>query len=260
MSPDVVPAAFVAPGVGDFWQPLIGHGSFALTRPMLAIIFAALFLIVATELLTRRLTLVPGKGQAALEYVYTSVRNGMARDIIGTTEFKPFLPLLFSLFTLILLNNFFGEIPIIQFPTMSRIGVPIALTLVSFVVYNVVGFRRKGFRGYLASLVAPGLPKALRPIIFVLEFITNFVTRPITLALRLFGNMFASHLLLLLFAVAGEYFLLHGSNIGLRFVSIPSYLMYAILTPFELLIDFLQAYIFTLLTAFYIAGSIADEH
>jgi F-type H+-transporting ATPase subunit a len=225
-----------------------------------AIAFSALFLIVSTELVTRRMTLVPSKGQAALEYVYSSVRNGMARDIIGTNEFRPFLPLLFSLFTIILLNNFFGEIPIIQYPTMSRIGVPIALTLVSFIVYNVVGFRRKGFRGYLASLVAPGLPKPLRPVIFVLEFITNFITRPITLALRLFGNMFASHLLLLLFSLAGEYFLFHGANIGLRLVAVPSYVMYAILTPFEMLIDFLQAYIFTLLTAFYIAGSIADEH
>ncbi len=260
MIPARTSSQFVAPGVGDFWQPLIGHGSFALTRPVLAIVFSALFLIVATELVTRRLALVPGKGQAVLEYVYSSVRNGMGRDIIGGADFRRFVPLLFSLFTLILLNNLFGEIPVIQFPTMSRIGVPIALTLVSFVVYHVVGFRRKGARGYLASFVVPGLPKPLRPVIFLLEFITNFVTRPITLALRLFGNMFASHLLLLLFAVAGEYFLLHGSNIALRFVSVPSYVMYAVLTPFELLIDFLQAYIFTLLTAFYIAGSIADEH
>lgn len=253
-------AAFVPPGTSDFWQPLIGSGSFALTRPMLALVFSALFLIVATELITRRLTLVPGKAQAALEYVYSSVRNGMGRDIIGGAEFRPFIPLLFSLFTLILLNNFFGEIPIIQFPTMSRIGIPVALTLVSFVTYHVVGFRRKGAKAYLLSFIAPGLPKPLRPVIFVLEFITNFITRPITLALRLFGNMFASHLLLLLFAVAGEYFLLHGSNIALRAVALPSYLMFAVLTPFELLIDFLQAYIFTLLTAFYIAGSIADEH
>ncbi len=260
MIPAITRAEFVPPGTSDFWQPLVGHGSFALTRPMLALVFSALFLIVATELVTRRLTLVPGKAQAALEYVYSSVRNGMGRDIIGGHEFRPFVPLLFSLFTLILLNNVFGEIPVIQFPTMSRIGIPVALTLVSFVVYHVVGFRRKGFRGYLASFVAPGLPRPLRPVIFVLEFITNFITRPITLALRLFGNMFASHLLLLLFAVAGEYFLLHGSNIALRLVAVPSYAMYAVLTPFELLIDFLQAYIFTLLTAFYIAGSIADEH
>ena len=260
MTPRIAETQFIAPGTSDFWQPLIGNGPFALTRPMLALVVSALALILVTNAVTKKLTLVPSRPQAALEYVYGSVRNGMGRDIIGSHDFRPFVPLLFSMFTLILLNNFFGEIPIIQYPTMSRIGFPIALMAVSIVTFHVVGFRRKGARAYFASFVTPGLPKLLVPIIFVLELVTMFITRPITLALRLFGNMFASHLLLLLFALAGEYFLLHGSSVALHLVAIPSYIMYAVLTPFEMLIDFLQAYIFTLLTAFYIAGAIADEH
>ena len=95
--------------------------------------------------------------------------------------------------------------------------------------------------------------------IFVLEVITDFFTRPVTLALRLFGNMFAGHLLLLLFITGGQYMLIHGS-FGLKIAGVGSWVMAFVLTLFEALVEFLQAYIFTLLTAIYIAGALADEH
>ena len=128
------------------------------------------------------------------------MRNGLARDIIGSHDFMRFVPLLFSLFLLILVNNLFGVIPPIQFPTMSRIGFPIALTLIVFVVYHAVGIKKNGFVGYLKQHGPAGAAQADRAVLIVpLEFITYFVTRPLTLALRLFGNMFAGHMLLLLF-------------------------------------------------------------
>ena len=95
--------------------------------------------------------------------------------------------------------------------------------------------------------------------IFVLEVITFFITRPLTLALRLFGNMFAGHLLLLLFITGGQYMVIHGS-FGLKIAGVGSWVMAFVLTIFEALIEFLQAYIFTLLAATYIAGALADEH
>ena len=95
--------------------------------------------------------------------------------------------------------------------------------------------------------------------IFVLELITFFITRPLTLALRLFGNMFAGHLLLLLFITGGQYMVIHGS-FGLKIAGVGSWVMAFVLTIFEALIEFLQAYIFTLLAATYIAGALADEH
>jgi len=107
--------------------------------------------------------------------------------------------------------------------------------------------------------VPPGLPSWIRPAIFVLEVITFFVTRPLTLALRLFGNMFAGHLLLLLFITGGEYLMTTG-GLGLKLAGAGSFGMAFLLTVFEILIEFLQAYIFTLLAAMYIAGSLADEH
>jgi F-type H+-transporting ATPase subunit a len=93
----------------------------------------------------------------------------------------------------------------------------------------------------------------------VLELITFFITRPLTLALRLFGNMFAGHLLLLLFITGGQYMVIHGS-FGLKIAGLGSWVMAFVLTIFEALIEFLQAYIFTLLAATYIAGALADEH
>jgi F-type H+-transporting ATPase subunit a len=116
-----------------------------------------------------------------------------------------------------------------------------------------------GLGAYFKNLVPAGLPGWIVPLIFVLEVITFFVTRPLTLALRLFGNMFAGHLLLLLFITGGEYMLIHGGP-GIKIAGVGSFVMAFVLTAFEMLIEFLQAYIFTLLAAMYIAGSLADEH
>jgi len=250
---------FHAPGLPDFWQPLVGDGAFALTRSMVVMVATTVVVGAVMVLGTRRLSVVPGKGQAALESVYGLVRNSVARDILGRDRFRPYLPLLFSLFTVILLNNLMGIVPVVQFPTMSRIGFPLALTLFVYVLYLVIGIRRRGVVGYVKNLVPPGLPKAVVPLVFALELLTYFVTRPVTLALRLFGNMFAGHILLLLFALGGEYMLTEG-GLGLKLVAVPTYLMTFVLTLFELLIEFLQAYIFTLLAAFYIADSLSDEH
>jgi F-type H+-transporting ATPase subunit a len=142
---------------------------------------------------------------------------------------------------------------------MSRIGFPIALTLLVFVIYHAVGIKKSGAWGHIKHMIPPGLPKGIYVLIIPLELLTYFVTRPLTLALRLFGNMFAGHLLLLLFITGGEYMVIHGS-LGLKIAGVGSFGMALVLTAFEALIEFLQAYIFTLLAATYIAGSLADEH
>ncbi|WP_230208841.1 F0F1 ATP synthase subunit A [Nostocoides sp. HKS02] len=250
---------FQSPTPSEFYQPLIGHGDWAITRPMvvlaLSVVLISWFLIATT----RKAAVVPSKGQWVTESLYNVVRNGLARDIIGSHDFLKFVPLLFSLFTLILVNNLFGVIPPVQYPTMSRIGFPIALTLFVFVIYHAVGIRKNGLGGHFKHMIPPDLPKPIYVLIIPLELLTYFVTRPLTLALRLFGNMFAGHMLLLLFITGGEYMVIHGS-LGLKVAGAGSYLMGAILTAFEALIEFLQAYIFTLLAATYIAGSLADEH
>jgi F-type H+-transporting ATPase subunit a len=250
---------YEAPGVGDFWQPLVGDGPFALTRAAIAMVFSVALISGVLLFMTRRLSVVPTKPQMMLEGAYTFVRNGVGRDVIGGKEFLPYVPLLFSLFALILVNNIFGIVPFIQFPTMGRVGFPAALAIVVYFVYHWVGIKRKGLGGYFGSFVPHGLPIFVVPFVWLLEFITYFFTRPVTLALRLFGNMFAGHILLLLFIAGGEYLLVHMDGV-MKLTGVFALVMGFVMTIFEILVQFLQAYVFILLTAVYIQASIADEH
>jgi F-type H+-transporting ATPase subunit a len=252
------PSDFEAPGVGEFWQPLIGDGAWAITRPMLLMVVSGLLIAWWLLATTRKKAIVPSRGQMATEAVYGMVRNGIAKDLIGSKEFLKFVPLLFSLFIIILVNNLFGVVPPFSYPTMSRIGFPIALSLLVWVIFHVVGMRKHGFVGYWKSLVPAGLPKGMIVPIFILELITDLFTRPVTLALRLFGNMFAGHILIVLFITGGWYMLTNG---GVLVVAGGVTWIFAfVMTLFELLVEFLQAYVFTLLAALYIGGALADEH
>jgi len=253
---------FEAPGPADFWQPLLGGDSqWALTRPMVLAVISLVVIGAWLLISTRRLSVVPSKGQFFTESVYGMVRNGVARDVIGSHDFLRFVPLLFTMFILILVNNLFGIVPFLQFPTMSRIGFPMALALVVFVVYHVVGMKSMGVGGYFKHMVPAGLPKAIVPLIFFLELVTYFITRPVTLALRLFGNMFAGHILLLLCALGGEHLLFGSGGPGMKVAGVAAYAGGFVMTLFEGFVEFLQAYVFTLLSALYIAGSLAaDDH
>ncbi|HET7821249.1 MAG TPA: F0F1 ATP synthase subunit A [Ornithinibacter sp.] len=253
---------FQAPGTEDFFWPVFGGDSnWAITRPGLVMAISVGILAWFFVTVAGRLTVVPSKRQWVAEQAYGFVRNSIARDVIGAKDFRQFVPLLFTLFTLILFNNVMGVLPFVQFPTFSRIAFPIVLTLIVYVVYHTVAIRRKhGVIGYLKSLVPPGLPVWLRPIMFFLEVLTYFIIRPLTLALRLFGNMLAGHLMLLVFILGGEYLLIHGSSIFIQLSGILGLAFGVVMTFFELLVQFLQAFIFTLLTALYISDAVSEHH
>ena len=253
------PTDYTAPGTEDFWQPLFGtDGRWAVTRPILLMIVAAVLIIWYLLASTRKGALVPSRPQMITEAVYGLVRNGVAKDLIGSKEFLRFVPLLFALFMFILVNNIFGVLPPFQYPTMARIAFPIALALISWVTFHVVGFKKHGFVGYWKSLVPSGLPGGMIVPIFLLELITDLFTRPVTLALRLFGNMFAGHILIVLFITGGWYMIQSGGLLAAA--GAVTWVFGFVMTLFELLVEFLQAYVFTLLTALYIAGAVADEH
>jgi F-type H+-transporting ATPase subunit a len=257
-------AGFEAPSVADFYKPvftsLFGEGDFAVTRASVVILLSVGLLCWWLLATTRQMAVVPSRGQYFTEQVYGLVRNSVARDIIGSHDFLRFVPLLFSMFVLILLNNLFGVIPPVQFPTMSRVGFPVTLALIVFVVYHYLGIRKMGLAGYFKHMIPQGVPGWVLILLVPLELLTYFFTRPVTLALRLFGNMFAGHLLLVLFITGGEYLVLHSGKVAYIPVGAFSWVMGLVMTVFELLVEFLQAYIFVLLAALYIAGSLADEH
>ena len=243
---------FTPPGPADFDLPPIGAGStfdmfgqtfqLGVTKPMLQLVLAAGLVFVFFWMASRKRSMVPGKLQFVGEEAYGFVRNSMGRDIIGSHDFMRFVPYLFTLFFFILLNNLFATIPFIQFPTFSRSGMVYGLAAMSWVVYNAAGIK-----GPILALLIP------------LEFMSNIVVRPVTLALRLFANMLAGHLLLILFALGGEHLLL---EMGLQYapVGILAWVLFILIAFLELLVQFLQAYVFVLLNAMYISGAVADEH
>ncbi|WP_370893507.1 F0F1 ATP synthase subunit A [Janibacter sp. GXQ6167] len=247
------------PTPNDFWLPLFGPEGWQVTEQMVWGGVSVILISVVLVALTKGAQVVPSKGQWMVEGFYNLTRNGVARDMIGTKDFMKFVPLLFTLFTLIYVNNLFGILPPVMNPTYGKIGFPIAATLVVYVVYHWVGIKKMGLGGYFAHMIPDGLPGWIKPLIFPLEFITYFITRPLTLALRLFGNMFAGHMLILLFVGASSWFLLDASG-AMKLLAIPGFLMSAVMFVFEALIQFLQAYVFTLLAASYIAGALADDH
>jgi F-type H+-transporting ATPase subunit a len=253
---------FVPPGPNSFdfsEVPLFHVADYAVTKPLVQLLLGALVVFVFFYAAARRAAVVPGRMQFAGESAYGMVRNSIGRDIIGSHDFRRFVPYLVTLFFFILVNNVFASIPLIQFPTFSRASMAYALAALSWVVYNAVGIRKHGFVGYLKLQTVPsGVTPLMYPLLVPLEFFSNILVRPVTLALRLFANMFAGHLLLILFSTGGLYLLEHG---GVGYVAGPLAWVLAIAISFlELLVQFLQAYVFTLLNAMYISGALADEH
>jgi len=249
---------FKPPSAVDFnLPPIFGDNPFT-TKPIFLVFFSVILISLFFILASRKAAIVPSKLQFAGESVYSFVRNDLAKDVIGH-DFMRFVPYLFTLFTFILVNNIFGIVPMLQFPTMSRVSFPYVLAIITFFVFHYVGVRKQGAFKYIKEIMfMPGVPKAAYILITPLELLTFFLVRPLTLSLRLFANMFAGHLLLLVFILGGEH-LLQGV-IGLKLISPFAFFIGIVLTFFEFMVQCLQAYIFTLLAALYIAGALADEH
>ncbi len=249
---------FVPPGAKDFFLPPIFG---AVTKPMILVVLSVVIIGVFFVLATRNMKLVPSKFQFAAESIYDLGRNTIAREQIGGKDFKPFVPLILTLFTFVLVNNLFGLIPLVQFPTLSHIGFPLALSiLVVYPIYHFVGFKRHGFVGYLKKELFPaGAPKPIYLLLTPIEIFTKFIMNPITLAIRVFAAMFAGHLILLVFTLAGEYLLLEAGT-WLKPVSLISFAFAIAMTFLEALVMVIQAYIFALLSASYIGQALASDH
>ncbi len=160
------------------------------------------------------------------------------------------------MFFYIVLMNLMELIPVIQFPAMARIGFVLPLVLIMYVLYWYQGFKAKGFFGYFKSWV-PDAPVFVLPLLIPIEILKYVIIQPFTLAIRLFANMFAGHLLLSIFMVATWY--LMSLSVGLLY-SAGSLVMVFFVFLLELLVDVLQAFIFTTLTATYIADSMEYQH
>lgn len=255
---NVLAEGFQAPGPSSFeLPPVFGD----VTKPMLLLVLSAIVVAGFFWVASRRAAVVPSKLQFAGEYAYNFTRNGIARDSIGSEHFMKFVPYLTALFFFVLVNNLYGMVPLLQFPSFSRASFTYGLAALTWLLYNGVGIWKHGFFGYLKVQTIPGgLKGPILGLIIPLEFFSNILVRPFTLCLRLFANMFAGHLLLMLFVLGGEYLILHSGEALYAPVGVLSLLMAIAVSFLELLVMALQAYVFTLLTAMYVGGALADEH
>lgn len=247
-SPDVFDIPPIFPGVPWF------------DKYMLQAIVATILVIVFWVVMARKNKMVPSKGQFIGESAYFFVRNSIARDNIGH-DFRKFLPWLIALFSFILINNLWGIFPFTMMPTTAHAGWAYGLAAMVWIVYNGVGIAKHGVGGYLKRATLPaGVPVFMWWLIIPLEFFSNIVVRPITLGLRLFSNMFAGHLLVLVFVIGGEFLLLHGGSVVNHLAGGVALVFSMAIFALELFVQCLQAFIFVVLTAVYLASSLADEH
>ncbi len=196
----------------------------------------------------RNRSLVPGRMQSVAEMAYEGVAS-MVRDNVGSEGMKYF-PFVFSIFVFVLMSNMLGMIPY-SFTVTSHIIVTLALALLVFVLVTAIGFMRHGF-GYMRLFVPAGVPVWLLPLIVPIE-IVSYLIRPMSLSVRLFANMMAGHTMMKVFA---------GFIFGLGVFGFAPLLATVAFTGLELMIAFLQAFVFTILTCIYLSDAINmhDHH
>ncbi|MGA4541478.1 F0F1 ATP synthase subunit A [Uniformispora flossi] len=249
---------FPAPGLNVFeFKPLFTIAGFGVTKPMLLSLLCAALVVGFFAAAFARPRLVPRGIQNVGELGYLFVRDSIARETMGRRGDR-FVPFLVSMFFFLWTMNLMSIVPLAQFPVTSRIAYPAVIVGIVWVTYIVVGIRTQGGWGYLRNIMfPPGLPAWVYVLVAPLEFVHVFVTQPFTLAVRLFANMFAGHMLLVTFSVASWYLL--SPTVGALF-SATSFVVVVLLVAFELFIQALQAYIFTLLAASYLASSLDGGH
>lgn len=244
----------------EFRTPLFEILGFPVTKTVVLIFLAALLGVLFLWLGLRKRSVVPGKGQLITETVVGFVRNDIAVGIIGPEGVRYF-PYLLALFVFILIGNAFEVIPGISFPITSRVALPLFLALLTWVIFIAAGLKRQGW-GYLKGIVWPAsVPIALRWFVGIIEFVSTIFLRPLTLAIRLFANLVAGHLMLTLLLVSGWIFMSNIGNIGPKaLIGLAWFVIGLGIYLFEVVVILLQAYIFTLLSAVYIQTSLYPEH
>jgi len=249
---------YPAPGYPESFtfNPLFTIGSFEFTWPVLLLLLAAVLVIAFFWAAFSKPQLVPRGIQNLAELGMLFVRDQILRPMMGKRG-DGYLPYLVSLFFFIWFANLMEIIPVAQFPPMAIFTFPVSLMLMTYITYNFVSIKQLGVGGYFRSMIPSGVPAFILVILAPVEILQYIIIRPFTLAVRLFGNMFAGHILVAVFTIASWY--LVSASIGLLFAA-ASFVMTVVLTGFEMLIQALQAYIFTILTAQYIGGAYEAAH
>ena len=224
----------------------VGGVDFSFTNASAMMVLAVVCITAFVFLGTRRHALVPGRWQSMVELSYELIAKSV-RDNIGS-EGRPFFPLIFSLFMFILFCNVLGLIPY-SFTVTSHIIVTFVFAGAIFVGVTLLGFFRHGLK-FFSLFLPPGVPLFLAPLLVPIEFV-SYLSRPISLSVRLAANMMAGHTMLKVFA---------GFVVALGLLGVAPLIFIVLLYALETLIAFLQAYVFAVLTCLYINDAIHLHH
>ena len=226
---------------------ILGSLNLSFTNASLFMVISSILILILLFLGTKKSLLVPSKIQLVAEMSYTFVAK-MISDTAGTNA-KPFFPFIFTLFMFVLFCNMVGMLPY-SFTVTSHIIVTFILAAIVFIGVTIIGFVKHGIK-YLELFVPKGVPLVLLPLIVIIEII-SYLSRPISLSVRLFANMMAGHTMLKVFG---------GFVISLGILGGWLPLGFSIaLTGLEILVAFLQAYVFAILTCIYLNDALNLHH
>ena len=248
-----------------FWDPIAFEDTaFELNRVALLMLLGAGLCIGFFLYGAAKKALVPKAGQNLAETAYLFVRDKIAIDVIGPKDGPKYAGYLASVFFFILFMNILAVVPGIHFAPTSRMAIPFMLAILTWIIFNVVGVIKQGPVGYLKGILfPPGVPKPVYILLTPIEFFSVFIVRPLTLMVRLLANMMAGHVLLTIFFLFTHDFLVNNLNLASP-LGIVTLLVGVALMMLEMLVVFMQAYIFTMLSAFYIAEAVhghgAEDH
>ena len=251
-------SGFEPPSMDDFFPaPFAFQGTpFELNRVMMVRLIMACALVLVFAIGAARARVVPGRFQSALELVLDFVRKNVAEEILGPDFGRRYAPVLTTIFLGVLFLNISGVIPGLQIASTGVVGMPLVFAIVSYIVFFYAGVRTNGVGRYIKGSLAPtGVPGFLYPLIIPIEFLSNFILRPLTLTVRLLANMISGHLLLALCFVATNALFVYATA-SFKALGVVTLAAGVIFVVFEAFVAALQAYIFTLLTAVYIDSSV----
>ena len=226
--------------------PLIGQQTIAFTNSHLAMTVAFGMVVLFLTLVTAGAKVVPGRMQAAGETLFSMI-DGLVDSIIGHDGRKLF-PFVFTIFTFILAMNFLGLF--LSFTATSQIAVTATFGVITILMVLAIGFAKHGLK-FFSLFLPSGVPWAVLPFVVIIEFV-SFLLRPVTLTLRLFGNMMGGHVALKVFAG----FVVVAVSGAIGWLGVPVFIlslgMTVGLTALEFLVAFLQAFVFAVLTTIYL--------
>ena len=258
----VLAAGFQTPSIDDFLPPeILFQGTpFALNRIILIRVLITVVMLVVLGITAVRAKLVPGRWQAAVEFLLDFVRVNIVYEVMGELRGRRYVPMITTLFMTILVFNLCGIIPGFNIAATATIVVPLMFALWTAAQYWIAAVQGKGLGRFLQEEMFPaGVPWPIYLILAPMQLLDIVVIRPASLTIRLFANMISGHILVALCFAATQYFLIDAESKVLIGLGAVTFVGGFIMTLFEAFVAFIQAFIFAILSTVYINQSYPDE-